>query len=267
MSNSIVIESHAQVDRGLTYAEACFETFRVIDGNIFAWQQHWQRICIGLQTFGITCTPSWEKSIFTSALNQAGAISSDCLVRLTISGGDSTWGLQKKATPKCLIQVHAYEKNIKPYHIKSVEYPFALRPKPAKFTADYAETLRAIQIWRQQHLEISPQQSFICKDKKVISGLTSNVILYYDGKWLTPDGDGVLNGVLRQYFIDKGLIKKQICPIQLLDYCEAAMLLNCGTFLRPIHSLNRREISATHPAIERLHHVLKAEKGVLLEHI
>ncbi len=40
-------------DRGLLYAEACFETFRVVNGAIFSWREHEKRLRLGLSLFGL----------------------------------------------------------------------------------------------------------------------------------------------------------------------------------------------------------------------
>ncbi len=263
MVNNINIQHHKQMDRGLSYAEACFETFRIINGEIFGWETHWQRLTLGLQSFGISLNPAWQQNVYKACLKAAEATAADCLMRLTISGGQADWGLLAASDN---IEIHLQSKafiatpasNLSPFI--SVEYPFPLRTKIAKFTSDYADTLKAIQIC-QTHT-INPQHYIICKDGLIISGLTSNIILYHQGHWLTPDGDGVLNGVIRQHLLKKQLIQAQQCPTALLDTCEAILLLNSGQFLNPVHMVNYRSLNPRHPAISDMQQALSAEKGV-----
>lgn len=265
MPQNINIKHIQQIDRGLAYAEACFETFRIIDGEIFRWKAHWQRLNHGLNTFGISLDPSWQQTIYNACLEYAKEIAPDCFMRLTVSGGDADWGLLSTAT-KINVQLQSKAfiapptNNLSPFI--SVEYPFPLRTKVAKFTSDYADTLKAVQIWNTN--TINPQQYIICKAGMVISGLTSNIILYHQGRWLTPRGDGVLDGVMRQFLLEKGLVQPQQCPTTLLDTCEAILLLNSGQFLRPVYMVNGRSLNPQHDASVNIRQVLRAEKGIKL---
>ncbi|MDX8387181.1 MAG: aminotransferase class IV [Ghiorsea sp.] len=266
MSNEISIQHERHMDRGLAYAEACFETFRVIDGHIFLWHQHWQRLCLGLHSFGIQLEINLEQRVQQDCLTYAKQESDDCLVRLTISGGSTDWGLTKSTTPIVRIQVMPFSHgDPTPLRAISVEHPFPLQDKIAKFTADYAYTLKALQIWKKEHDTSNPQQFIVCKHNQILSGITSNIVIYHQGKWLTPEGSGILNGVIRDFFLKKGLIQTQVCPINFLDTCEAVLFLNSGQFLRPIQSINGRDLDTQHQAISALQQNLNHEKGVKIE--
>jgi len=267
MSNTLNIQHISEMDRGLAYAEACFETFRIIEGEVFQWSEHWQRIALGLKALGIEADEAWAQQIFETCLHQAKQTSTDCLVRLTISGGDAAWGLTLKTQPKAYIQVTPYIFKNEPIRTISVEYPFPLREKLAKYTSDYGEMLRAIQLWKVQHQDVSPHQFILCKDGYVLGGLTSNILLYHQGKWLTPEGNGVLHGTMRQYLQNKKLIHAAKCTVDLLQTCEAALFLNSGQFLRPLQSINTYNKDTRHNAIIPIQIALKAEKGVKLEHL
>ena len=81
------------LDRGLAYGEACFETFRVIDGEVFGWQQHLFRLMKGLDSFGISLSERDLELIRKSLFEQAAEVADDVLVRLTITGGVANRGL------------------------------------------------------------------------------------------------------------------------------------------------------------------------------
>lgn len=268
MIDRITIQATHHMDRGLAYAEACFETFRIIDGELFAWALHWQRLSQGLQSFGIILAAHWEAEVLQSCLNHAQNTATDSLVRLTISGGQAGWGLNKTAPPIAHIQAIPYiAAQAQVLHSYAVEYPFPIREKIAKFTSDYADTLKAIQIWKDKKDTVQPQQLMICKDGYIISGLTANVVLYQQGQWLTPDGFGVLPGTIRHFLVEKSLIHPQKCPVTLLDSCEAILFINSGQFLQCLKSINGRKLTYPHTAATAITEALSHEQGIILNHV
>jgi len=259
MHDALDIQIVQQLNRGLSYAESCFETFRVVDGAIFLWHQHWSRLNRGLQSFGIDIS-SQEEKIYQSCLQAAAEIDDDCLLRLTVTGGEAVWGLNQQATPQVFIQVIPFIAKSQTIRLQSVEYPFALLDKPAKFTSDYALTLRAIQHWSLQ----DGNSPLICKNNMLLSGLTANIALFCQGKWVTPQGDGILAGTIRDYLIDQSFITSQACSIQILEQTEAAVLLNSGSFLQVVQSIDKQQLQTQHPAIADLRQTLQEQAGVRL---
>jgi len=248
------------LNRGLSYAESCFETFRVIDGAIFLWDKHWQRLQHGFTSFGLCLPDKHQKNIKQSCLQAAKEVGSDCLVRLTITGGEAPWGLMQQVAPQVFIQALPFLAKQQAIHLQSVEYPFSLLPKPAKFTSDYALTLRAMQHWTLQ----DGRSPLLCKNDALLGGLVANIALFTQGKWLTPTGDGVLAGTIRHYLLQQGLIQTQRCSTQILEQTEAAVLLNSGSFLQVIHNIDNKTLHTQHPAISDLQQNLQAQKGVRL---
>ncbi len=256
MSAAINIQIIEQLDRGISYAESCFETFRVIDSSIFLWDKHWQRLQLALQSFGITLDDSEQNRVRQHCLDAAQSIANDCLVRLSITGGAASWGLNATATPEVYIQALPFQKKADVL-LKTVEYPFPFIPKPAKFTSDYALTFRAMQQW-------DTDSPLICKGGSIISGLTANIALFIDGKWLTPNGDGVLQGTIRQFFMDKGVMTAASCPTSILINTEAAVLLNAGSFVQVISHIDNQPLDTNHSAIQKLQQCLEKQDGVQL---
>ena len=263
MFTDISIPHVNKMDRGLAYAEACFETFRVIDGDIFCWRQHWQRLTRGLAELGIALDKQHERLILQSCLHAAKKEAKDCLLRLTVSGGEASWGLLQSAQPSVSLQTMPFKPTHVPFAAIPIAYPFALLPKVAKFTADYAQTLRAIQVWQSSN----PMQNILCHEGHVVGGLTANVVFLNQGKWQTPQGLGVLPGVVRRFLLKKKLIHAQKCSVSMLSECEAMVLINSGTFLTVVDSIRGRKLYTKHPSISALKTALQHEKGVSLEHV
>lgn len=260
MTNDLNIQHVDNLDRGLSYAESCFETFRLVDNNIFAWDYHWQRLQHGLQSFGIVLDNKHQQYIQQQCFAAAKKISADCLLRLTISGGDAAWGLQQTAPPSIFIQAQTFQAKTTAIHLQCVEFPFPVMPKIAKFSSDYALALRAAQSWNLDNFNTA----LVCKDGLVLAGFTANIALYTDEQWLTPQGNGILEGTVRQFLIDKQHIQPASCPTTMLPQTQAAVLLNSGSFLQEIHSIDGKPLDTLHPAIADLKQCLQNQQGIQL---
>jgi len=260
MTNDLNIQYVDSLDRGLSYAESCFETFRIVDNNIFDWHYHWQRLQHGLHSFGIVLHHKQQQHIQQQCLDTAKHISVDCLLRLTISGGDAGWGLQQTATPNVFIQAQTFQTQTTAIHLQCVEFPFPLMPKIAKFSSDYALALRAAQSWNLD----SFNTALVCKNGLILAGFTANIALYVDEQWLTPQGDGVIKGTIRQFLMNKQHIQPASCPTTMLQHIQAAVLLNSGSFLQEVHSIDGKPLDTLHPAITGLKQSLQNQQGIQL---
>lgn len=245
------------MDRGTAYAEACFETFRVIDGQCFAWSAHQQRLATGLAAFGIKLNGDDYRKMYTAAIDAAKAVASDALVRLTVTGGEASWGLISSAEPKLFIQVMPYHTVIEAVTLTLREWPFPLKQKQAKFISDYAETLRALHGTRELN-QIFAQQGVL------IAAATANILLYRKGQWWTPGADtGVLPGVVRGHLITKGVVREAACPTAWLDDCETIALCSSGMFIRRVAEItDMYRFDPQHPAYKELIQALAGETGV-----
>jgi len=253
-----------ELDRGFAYGEACFETFRVIDGEIFAWPQHAARLASGLAEFGIELSSEQLASIYQHALKAAASSGDDVLVRVTVSGGLAGWGLRTASKGVDLyIQSRAYVSSGEPVELQSVHWPFALKPRSAKFSSDYSDTLRAYQIWKNEGMEAS-DVPLICSNGAILSTMTANVMIYCDDKWYTPECEsgGVLSGVMRNFLVTHAAVQACRCPQVWSDQCEALALTNSGFFVQPVSRIDGRELNVNHDAFEMLYQPFRGEKGV-----
>jgi len=248
MADALHIQVTQQLERGLSYAESCFETFRVIDGVIFQWDKHWQRLQCGLASFGLFLPATQQQNIKQRCLDAATQQGDDCLLRLTATGGEAAWGLMQQATPRIYIQASPFFSSATNINLQSVEYNFPLLDKPAKFSSDYALTLRAKQHWSLAE----GNTALVCKDDFLLCGLAANIALFVNQQWVTPSGTGILAGIVRAFLIQENLLKAQPCPTSILDDVEAAVLLNSGSFLQAIHRINGNMLDNKHPAIHSL---------------
>ncbi|OIO67579.1 MAG: hypothetical protein AUJ56_09750 [Zetaproteobacteria bacterium CG1_02_49_23] len=254
--------SGEQLDRGLLYAEACFETFRVIDGQVFAVDYHIRRMQLGLAALGIDICQKALQDGFERCVQAATQKGSDVLVRFTISGGLSGWGLNR---PQHL-QPAAYIHTMVPLaqaaqHLMPVEYPFPMKDRPAKFTADYGEFLRARQYWKTQCPE--GFHPLLCQQGRWISSATANILLFDGQQWLTPPiGPGVLPGTLRQALLAAGCVGEKELGDHFMEHVQAMACINSGAWIVPVSQLAERLLDVNHAAFAALHEALAARPGV-----
>jgi len=252
-----------QMDRGLAYAEACFETFRVIDGQIFDWPGHWRRLSLGLAEFGILLSPGHDEEVLFACLRQAASVGDDVLVRLTISGGESSWGVTCRADETVVyIQAMAYAASAGPQFLRLATWPFPLQKKSAKFVADYAQTLRALNGAVDAHVLFE-------QGGMLLATATANILLYRDGGWWTPpDTLGVLPGRVRDFLMRHDLVHEAACPVAWLQDCDAMAVCNSGLFIHPvawIDGVDRMEaMPGRHQALQILTDALTTKEGVRL---
>jgi len=260
---SLKIKIVDRLERGLAYGEACFETFRVINGRVFDWPGHWHRLAGGLAEYGLLLPVGLDEEILFACLREAAKAGPDTLVRLTVSGGESVWGLTARAdAPAVYIQCMPYTKNPAPAFLRLESWPFPLKLKTAKFTADYAETLRALHGAADMHVLFE-------QGGQLLATATANILLYRDGCWFTPSAEaGVLPGRVRDLLVRHGLVTEQPCPLSWLADCEAAAVCNSGLFIQPvayIAGVNREEpLDIHHMALQPLIEVLQNQEGVSL---
>ncbi len=253
-----------QMDRGLAYAEACFETFRVIEGRIFDWPGHWRRLSLGLSEFGLLLSPGQDEEILFACLREAAQLGDDVLLRLTISGGESAWGLTRRADgPGVTIQALAYAARSSPQFLRLATWPFALQQKSAKFVADYGNTLRALH-------GASDADVLFEQDGRLLATATANILLYRDGVWHTPPHDaGVLPGRVRDFLIRRGWVRVAPCPVNWLQDCEALAVCSSGLFIRPVAWVEGVErcsaMQTQHAALSALRDALSMEDGVPMD--
>ncbi|WP_238701203.1 aminotransferase class IV [Mariprofundus erugo] len=226
------IEVIGKMERGLGYAEACFETFRVIRGEIFAWPLHAARLQRGLQAFSIGLNDDHLARLYAGCIRAAADHGHDVLIRLTVSGGEAPWGLfAAGGEPVIRIQAMPYHAQLQPVQLTLLEWHHPPAARVAKFTADYALTLRALQGVGHANVLFSHEQQLLC-------AATANVMIRRGGQWWTPAlSAGVLPGIIRQQLILAGVVHEAACPVTWLEDCEAIALTASGFFVRNVGSI------------------------------
>lgn len=242
---SLTIQLSESMPRAMAYGEACFETFLAKDGRIPLWTRHVRRLRAGLEAFGYELDPDMADELHDhcSALARKGTFR----MRLLLGGGEACWGMFSQASRLIAhVQRMRLSKDRPPLHLECASYPFGLRPKPAKFVADYAEMLRAVRLVGKREIIWQAQG-------QLLGGLTANCWLYRRGTWWTPAcTSGVLPGVARACLLAAGVGKEACCPSAWLRDCEAMALSNAVRGVMPVSSIDGRALPVDHAAMDGL---------------
>lgn len=251
-------------DRGLMYAEACFETFRVIGGAVFCWHAHATRLRDGLAAFGLHLDDEVVSQLHAACLQEASRHGPDVLLRLTVTGGDATWGinLPVESTLNAWIQAKPFCGTAHPVRLCAVAWPWPVKSRPAKFTSDYGEALRALQACKGE-IE-GDEEALFCAGDHVLSTATANMLLYRQGMWWTPriEMGGILPGVVRSVLLTEGCVKEAVCPLSWLADCAVAAVTNSGSFIRPVSHINDRALELDDALFRPLWDGLAGRPGV-----
>jgi len=247
-------------DRGLLLGEACFETMRVVQGEIFAWQAHHDRLCRGLAAFGLDC----PDGLLPRCLAAAGETGDDALLRLTVSGGEAPRGLMVPAErlPQVHIQAWPYQAASQELALRTLHWPLSGMARIAKFTADYAFTIRLLHQARHAGQLSEDEQALFTLGDELLCMETANILISIDGEWRTPDSDAVLPGVVREVLLTSGSVTACACPLEWLLACDAMAICNSGCFIRPVASVNGRRLDTHAGHFAPLLDALRGQPGV-----
>jgi len=146
--------------------------------------------------------------------------------------------------------------------LRTVTWPQSLYPRPAKLTSDYAQTIRGLLHLQRKGLLAENEEALICDAKMLYSAPTSNILLFVDGAWLTPDAEVVVPGVVRHALIEENTVRACPCPRGLVDMCESIALTNSGWFIRPVASVNGRTLCMHSAPFEKLTATIAGQVGI-----
>ncbi len=248
-------------DRGLLYGEACFETMRVVEGRIFAWEAHLARLRRGLAAFELTCPEDLLPRCLAAA---EGVGDDDALLRLTASGGEAQRGLlvPGERQARVHIQAWAYRPVSHAFELRTVAWPLTGLSRVAKFTADYAYTIRLLHQARRGGLLGEAESALFTLGGDLLCMETANILLLVNGQWCTPDSEMVLPGVVRGALLEAGVVYARRCPTGWLQACEAMAVCNSGYFLRPVSRVNGRRLDTHAAHFSPLVDALRGQAGV-----
>ena len=194
-------------DRGLAYGDGVFETILIKGGNPQLLELHLQRLYSSCNKLGIALESRQFEQELSAYLNQAQLGSSDAVLKIIITRGQSGRGYssQLEQTPNRIFSLHScpeYPDSLWQTGIKARICQLRLSPNPALAGTKHLNRLE--QVLARQEWQDPDVHEGIMLDQTghVVEGTMTNLFMVCQQRLVTPrlDVAGV-RGVMRQYII------------------------------------------------------------------
>ena len=245
LNGSIVDADAAGVspmDHGLLTGDGVFETLRVYDRRVFAWDRHLDRLAHSAAALAL---PLPARASLRAAADAVIAASPDRdgRLRITVTGGPAPLGSERGETPPTVIVAMGTLRAFPPTEAVLV-VPWTRNEHGATAglkTISYAENVRAL---AYAHARGASEAVFANTRGELCEATGSNVFVVRDGVVRTPPGDaGCLLGVTRALVIDccadEGIVCEEVpVPMRALREADEAFLTSSTREVQAIASVD-----------------------------
>ena len=246
------------MDHGLLTGDGVFETLRVYDRRIFAWERHLDRLAYSA---GALALPLPDRATLRAAADAviAAAADGDGRLRITVTGGTAPLGSERGDTPPTVIVAMGELRTFPPTEAVVV-VPWTRNEHGATAglkTISYAENVRALAHahalgaseavfanTRGDLCEATGSNVFANTRGDLCEATGSNVFVVHGGVVRTPPADaGCLLGVTRALVIDccadAGIVCEEVpVPMAALRAADEAFLTSSTREVQGIASVD-----------------------------
>ena len=230
------------MDHGLLTGDGVFETLRVYDRRIFAWERHLDRLAYSA---GALALPLPDRATLRAAADAviAAAADGDGRLRITVTGGTAPLGSERGDTPPTVIVAMGELRTFPPTEAVVV-VPWTRNEHGATAglkTISYAENVRAL---AHAHALGASEAVFANTRGDLCEATGSNVFVVHGGVVRTPPADaGCLLGVTRALVIDccadAGIVCEEVpVPMAALRAADEAFLTSSTREVQGIASVD-----------------------------
>jgi branched-chain amino acid aminotransferase len=230
------------MDHGLLTGDGVFETLRVYDRRIFAWDRHLDRLAHSADALAL---PLPDRATLRRAADAVVAASpdGDGRLRITVTGGPAPLGSERGTTPPTVIVAMGPLRPFPPTEAVVV-VPWTRNEHGATAglkTISYAENVRAL---AHAHALGASEAVFANTRGDLCEATGSNVFVVADGVVRTPPGDaGCLLGVTRALVLaccaDAGIECHEVpVPLDALRAADEAFLTSSTREVQGIASVD-----------------------------
>lgn len=267
--NGNILESvsFSTENRAFNYADALFETCKVVSGKILFWEDHYFRLMASMRMLRMEIPMTFtleflEQEILRTTQELEGEI---FRVKLLVFRNDGGFFVPKSNQISYIIKVTPLTESIfipKPNYIVDIF-------KDYYATTDLLATLKTTNKLLNVLASIYAEENkldtclLINTSKNISEAITANFFMIKDGIISTPSlSSGCLKGIMRKRIIEiiknettYQLVEKDISPFELLK-ADEVFITNSIIGIQPISNYRKKEYSST-VALELLTHINK----------
>jgi 4-amino-4-deoxychorismate lyase len=190
-------------DHGFLYGLGVFETFRVYNGHLFLFDDHYVRLLDALQQMNINWKVTKEEAMqIVRELLEVNDLQ-DAYVRFNVSAGIGDIGLQVDAyeEPSIIVFLKPLPKATEEVQEKEVVILQTKRNTPeGAYRLKSHHYLNCVLGKREVGKDMSKEGVFLTENGFVAEGVVSNIFFVKEGAVYTPSIEtGILNGITRQF--------------------------------------------------------------------
>ena len=230
---------------GWASGEGVFETTRVEDGEIFAFERHYERAKAASNSLGFSI-PSKEEVL--NQTKSAVAKSNYKLGRLRLQFGSDG---------KLTINYGPYEDLKKPARLmifKEANLDFNIRFKEYPY-----KNLEILSMAKSSGFD---DGILIAPDKQLTETTVTSLLFKINGYWITPPmNSGILPGVVRAIVLESGLAKEDSVYLSDLSKIESAIMLSSLRNAQPVESIEGNSLKIDQGKCEEVSKVMAGYKG------
>lgn len=242
-SGGLVDDEHARVsvfDHGFTVADGIFETMKTVDGRVFLWPWHLERLHHSARVLGLTLPDDAHLTAVVRDVARANAIPGSGRLRLTITGGRGPLGSDRSEVDVSVVCAAAQSK---PWPA-TAQLDVATWPRnehspliSAK-TTSYAENVLALDT---AHVRHASEAIFFNTSGHLTEGTGSNVFIVLDGDVRTPPlADGLLAGVTRRFVMTLCDVVETTIDRDMFDRADEVFLTSSTRDIQPVDRIGER---------------------------
>lgn len=246
-------------DRGLLLGDGIFETIAVLNGKAVWLTEHLERMLAGAEILGIPADRVTIKAAVAETLRASAHRHG--ILRITLTRGSGVRGLAANgAEPSLLVTLHPWVKGMLFAPAKLVTSAIRRNetsPASRLKTLSYMDNILAA---REAAAARCDDALFLNTRGEVAATTIANIFILRAGQLTTPPlSAGILPGIARQKLLSLTQAdERDIAPSELLD-AEAVFLTNSLRLIRPVHTLDGRELRHDDAAVARCFEQLCAE--------
>lgn len=257
MENSSKNIFSANENRAFLYADALFETVKIVQQKVLYLEDHYFRLMASMRILRMRIPMDFSMEYFEQQLVNAIPVDekhSAYRVRMTVFRNPGGRYLPTDATVSFVVQAELlssdlYVFNEEPYEIelyKDFYIPSGNLLSTLKTTSKLPSVLGSI--WADEN---GYQNALLLnQDKNIVEALNGNVFMLMENKLITPSlSEGCLNGIMRKQVIsimnknqDMEVVESTISPFD-LQKADEIFITNMITGVRSVTKYRKKEYS------------------------